>query len=351
MRLLRVRIPPGPCLSLLCALVLSVFWPSAAQSEEANRHSIATPLRIVNLNPFHMLYGVPSSFGTPVLPPGSSELIASMDIASHLRGGVSDREVVAIDGETHRQALSLRHGFGDGWEYLLDLSFVSHGPGSLDSFIEEWHRTFGLPQGDRLKTPRDRLTLVYADNGTTHVDIDSSVSSIGDVGLGLGYALPSVPFSNDGMAMRAMVKLPTGDEDELAGSGGFSVSGWAETSGVLFGSAASREWLYSATLGVLVGEAPPSPSGIGGRFIVFGRFGVTWQLTPSFNLTTQVDVHSSPYGASAVSPLSDPVVMIGLGGAWRFSEDMTLEIAVTEDDGTFHAAPDTGLHVALRWRL
>ncbi|MDD9991143.1 MAG: DUF3187 family protein [Rhodospirillales bacterium] len=330
---------------------MSVFWPGTAEAEEGNGHSIATPLRIVNLNPFHMLYGVPGSFGTPVLTPGSTELIASMSIASHSRGGVSGQEVVAIDGETHRQALSLRHGFGNGWEYLLDLSFVSHRPGSLDSFIEEWHRTFGLSQGDRLITPHDRLTLIYVDSGTTHVDIDSRVSSVGDVSLGVGYALPSPPFSNDGMAVRAMVKLPTGNEDRLAGSGGFSVSGWAETSGVLFGSAASREWLYGATLGVLVGEAPPNLSGIGGRFIAFGRFGVTWQLTPRFNLTTQVDVHSSPYGASAVSPLSDPVVMIGLGGAWRFSEDMTLEIAVTEDDGTFHAAPDTGLHVALRWRL
>ena len=331
--------------------MMSVFWSGAAAADKGDGHSIATPLRIVNLNPFHMLYGVPGSLGTPVLAAGSSELIASMDIASHLRGDISGREVAAIDGETYRQALSLRQGFGNGWEYLLDLSFVSHRAGSLDSFIEEWHRTFGLPQGDRLTTPRDRLRLVYADSGTTHVDIDSSVSSLGDVSLGVGYALPSAPFSNDGMAVRAIVKLPTGEEDDLAGSGGFSVSAWAETSGSFSESTASREWLYSATLGVLVGEAPPNLPGVGGQIIAFGRFGVTWQLTPSFNLTTQVDVHSPPYGASAVSPLSDPVVMIGMGGSWRFSEDMTLEIAVTEDDGTFHAAPDTGLHVALRWRL
>ena len=329
----------------------SVFSSGATAAEEADERSIATPLRIVNLNPFHILYGVPSSFGTPVLAPGSTELVASMDIASHLRGGVSGREVVAIDGETYRQGLSLRHGFGNGWEYLLDLSFVSHKPGGLDSFIEEWHRTFGLPQGDRLITPRDRLTLIYADSDGTHVDIESSVSSVGDVSLGLGYALPSPPFSNDGMTLRSMLKLPTGDEDDLTGSGGFSVSAWAETSGSLSASTASREWLYSATLGLLVGQAPPNLPGIGGRFIAFGRFGVTWQLSADFNLTTQVDIHSSPYGVSAVSPLSDPVVMIGIGGSWRFSEDMMLEIAVTEDDGTFHAAPDTGLHVALRWRL
>ena len=82
-------------------MALSIFWSGVTAAEEADERSIATPLRIVNLNPFHMLYGVPSSFGTPVLAPGSTELIASMDIASHLRGGVSDREVVAIDGETH----------------------------------------------------------------------------------------------------------------------------------------------------------------------------------------------------------------------------------------------------------
>ena len=231
------------------------------------------------------------------------------------------------------------------------LSFVSHSAGSIDGFIENWHSTFGLPQSNRNIAPRDRLALFYARDGVAHVDIDSNVSSLGDVSLGAGYALPSAPFSNDGMAVRAVVKLPTGEENDLAGSGGFSVSAWAETSGALFESAASREWLYSATLGVLAGEAPQNLPGIGGRFIAFGRFGVTWQPLTDFNLTTQVDVHSSPYSGSAIAPLSDPVVMIGLGGSWRFSENTTLEIAVTEDDGTFHAAPDTGLHVALRWRL
>ena len=347
----RGRANPGPCLGLVFAVVLSVFLSGAAASEEAGEQSIAMPLRVVNLNPFHLLYGVPSSHGTPVLPSGESELIASMDLASHLRAGNSGAEQVLIDGETYRQSLSLRQGFGDGWEYLLDLSFVSHSAGSFDSFIEEWHRAFGLPQGDRLISPRDQLALIYASDGTVHVNIDSSVSSFGDVSVGVGYALPSSPFSNDGVALRAVAKLPTGNEDELAGSGGMSVSVWAETSGALFESPASREWLYSATLGVLVDEAPRSLPGIGDRFIVFGRFGVTWLLLTDFNFTTQIDAHSSHFGGSSLAPLSDPVVMIGLGGSWRFSESATLEVAVIEDDGSFHAAPDTGLHIALRWRL
>ena len=43
--------------------------------------------------------------------------------------------------------------------------------------------------------------------------------------------------------------------------------------------------------------------------------------------------------------------MIGLGGTVRLGERMILEIAVTEDDGTRHAAPDIGLHAMVRLSL
>ena len=315
--------------------------------------SVATPLRMVNLSPFHLLYGVPASFGARVMPAGSLELIASVDVASHFRADSAGAEAerVRMDGETYRQALTLRHGLGEGWEFLLDLPAVSHTGGVFDGFIENWHDAFGLPQGDRDRAPRDRLSLFYADGGGARVDIDGDVYSLGDVSLGAGYILPSPPFSNDGMVVRAMVKLPSGDEAALAGSGGYSASAWAETSGAFPGSAVSRNWLYSATLGVLAGEAPAGLSDIGGGLVVFGRFGVTWRALEDLDLTAQIDAHSSPYGASSLSPLSDAAVMLGLGGTLRITEHMALEVAVTEDDGTGHAAPDIGLHVAMRWQV
>ena len=348
----------GAGFTFACALALSVLMTCAAASDEvpaesgtkADRQDIAAPLRLVNLNPFHLLYGVPASAGARVMPAGSWELIASLDMASHLRADGSDTERVLIDGETWRQGLALRHGLGGGWELLADLPAVSHSGGVFDGFIEDWHDAFGLPQGDRDRVPRDRLALFYADGGGTHLDIDSDVRSYGDVSVGVGYALPSPPFSNDGVAVRAMVKLPSGDEDALAGSGGYSASAWAETSGAIAGSAGSRQWLYAATLGVLAGEAPEDLSAIGGRFIVFGRFGVTWRTLEDVHLKAQIEVHSSPYGASALAPLSDAAVMLGLGGTLRITDHMALDVAITEDDGTWHAAPDIGLHAALRWR-
>lgn len=335
----------------MCALALCLFLPAAAASGEADVRSVATPLRMVNLNPFHLLYGVPASFGARVMPAGSSELIATMDVASHYRVDSSGAERVLMDGETYRQALTLRHGLGEGWELLLDLPAVSHSGGVFDGFIENWHDAFGLPQGDRDRAPRDRLALFYGDGGGPRVDIDRGVFSLGEASLGVGYALQSSPFSNDGLTVRAAVKLPGGNEDALAGSGGLSASAWAETSGAFPASAVSRRWLYTATLGVLMGEAPAELSSIGGRFVAFGRFGVTWRALECLHLTAQIDAHSSPYGASSLSPLSDAAVMLGLGGTLRVTERIGLEIAVTEDDGTGHAAPDIGLHVAMRWQL
>ena len=243
-------------LGLVCVLALSVLCPGAGTAGELAWGAVATPLRIVNLNPFHLLYGVPGSLGARVMTPGSSELIASMDMASHLVEASSGAERVLIDGETHRQGLALRHGFGDGWEYLFEVSALSHRAGRLDGFIETWHDVFHLPQGDRDRAPRDRLALFYANGGRTYYDIGQSVSSLGDISLGVGYAVPHWPLSNDGLAIRGSVKLPTGDESALAGSGGYSASLWAETSGALPGSTGTRNWLYSASLGALAGEAP-----------------------------------------------------------------------------------------------
>ncbi len=309
------------------------------------------PLRLVNLNPFHLLYGVPVSSGTRVMPEGAKEVVASFDMASHMRAGRTGGERVVMDGETYRQALSVRQGLGNGWEYFLEIPVVAHSGGVFDGFIEGWHDAFGLPQGERDKAPRDRLSFLYTDGGRSRADVGRDVLSLGDASLGVGHALASPLFPNDGMAVRAMVKLPTGDPGSLTGSGSFSVSAWAETSGAFPGSGVSRSWLYAATLGALTGAAPQGRAETGGRNIAFGRLGVTWRALEDLHLTVQVDAHSSPYGASGLAELSDTAVILGMGGTLRLTERLVIDAAVTEDDGIGQSAPDIGLHLALRWRL
>lgn len=338
----------------LFALVLLVSWPAVATStnEAADRAewgTIAVPLRLVNLNPFHLLYGVPASSGSRVLPPDSSELIASVDVASYLYERTLEAESVAMDGETYRLALAWRQGLRPNLEYLLEVSAVAHTRGVFDEFIKDWHALFGLPQGRRNEVPRNRLAIRYADSGGNRVDIRQDRLALSAVGFGLGYSLPDWPLRNDGLAIRAGLRVPVGNELAKADSGVVAASVWAETSGALPGRAATRRWLYSATLGGLVAERPRGLSNIAGRLIFFGRLGVTWRAMKRLILTAQLDAHSSPYRASRLAPLADPVVMVGLGGSWRLTRRTTLEVALTEDDSGRRSAPDIGLHMALRW--
>ena len=341
----------GTCTGFFCLLFLCVPWPAAADSGQAEDVAVAMPLRLVNLNPFFVPYGVPVSFGTRTLPPGSSELTVAVDTASYLSTAASGSERLLLDGETYRTSLTLRRGFRSRWEYFLELSAVGHHGGLFDGFIENWHDFFGLPQGDRDRTPRDRFAVSYTDGAGTRVDMRRDVFALSDLVLGVGYSVPDWLVANDGLTVRSHLKIPTGDAGSLAGSGRFSTSLWAETSGALPWSETSRRWLYAATLGLVVTEPPKRLSSVGDPFIAFGRVSATWRALSWLDLTVQVDVHSSPYRDSNVDVLADPVVLFGIGGAVHITEQATLELAITEDDGLHRAAPDIGLHTALRWRL
>ena len=337
--------------ALACMLLSCALWPGPAAAAEGDACDGAAPLRAVNLDPFHLAYGVPGSYGACVLPPGASELIASLDIASHMKGAGSGSERLFVDGETYRQALALRHGFGDGWEAMLELSVVSHALGVFDGFIETWHSVFGLPQGGRDTAPRDRLAIRYDKDGRARVDVTDGVTSLGDIALGAGHLVARNFLANDGLAIRGAVRLPTGDEDALAGAGGLSASVWAETSGRLFGPDGARDWLYSATLGALAGSAPHAigTGGTSARVVAFGRLGVIWRALDRLALTAQLDVNSSPY-SSALAPLAGPAILLGFGGTIRLTRTTSLEIAIAEDDGWRRATADFGVHAALRWR-
>ena len=81
------RVRPG-LVCALCALTLLVLVPGTASPEGVpagsgagtDRHGMATPLRMVNLNPFHLLYGVPASAGARVMP---ARRLGSDRVAGH----------------------------------------------------------------------------------------------------------------------------------------------------------------------------------------------------------------------------------------------------------------------------
>ena len=165
---------PSRKLVLVLACVLPwAAMPGAASAED--RCDGAVPLRIANLNPFH-LPGAPASFGACVLRPGETELILSLDAASHLVTASSNGELMLIDGETCRPALAVRRGLGEGWEHWIELSAVSHTAGAFDGFIESWHGVFGLPRGGHDAAPSRRAALATSTGQSDRTKARPSIS-------------------------------------------------------------------------------------------------------------------------------------------------------------------------------
>ena len=331
--------------TIIAAIALPQTAPESDAGEREERCAAAAPLRIANLSPFHLAYATPASFGACALAPGATEAILSMDMASHMTAARSASERLSLDGETYRPSFALRHGVGEGWDYTIEVSAVAHDGGVFDGFIESWHSVFGLPQGGRDEAPRDRLRIGYVRDGHARVDIDRAAASPGDLALGIGRALGPSLLGNDGLALRGVLRLPTGDGDALAGTGGLSAALWAETSGALFGP----DWLYGAAAGALAAKPPPALSGTGRGLVGFARLGITWRPLDDLALSVQAEIASSAW-RSALAPLGGPSILFGMGGRLKLTERAALEIAVTEDDGWRRAAPDIGLRAAIRWR-
>ena len=93
----------------------------------------------------------------------------------------------------------------------------------------------------------------------------------------------------------------------------------------------------------------PARTPIGCGFVAFARLGITWRPLADLAFTVQADVASPAY-RSSLAPPGGPSAMFGMGTRLRLAPRATLEIAVTEDDGWRRAAPDIGLHAAIRWR-
>ncbi len=65
-------------------------------------------------------------------------------------------EALLVDAETREARVTLQRpvdGHG-GFAWQLQLPYRYTGGGSLDSFIDSWHDTFGLPDGARSALPQ-----------------------------------------------------------------------------------------------------------------------------------------------------------------------------------------------------
>lgn len=314
-----------------------------ASAQNAVTAEDITPFFSFNQSPIIQLHGLPAIDSAGILNEGRARYRLVNDLASNYTFKNTTNENLLFDGETNRATFVYALGMGSGWEWGLQIPFVDHDGGSLDGFIEDWHDTFGLPQGGRNTAPHNRLRYVYQRNGVTEFLVDRRVSGIGDVRLTAGKQWSTVAEGTR-LAIRASVSLPTGDSNELLGSGGVDAALWAT---------ADRTQSWFDFPGSLFGGGGLLLMGDGDvladqqrRFAAFGSLGAGARVLPWMTLKLQADAHTALYDDSTLKQINANAVQLLMGGELRLAKNTRLDLMVGEDI-TVHASPDVVFHIGL----
>lgn len=281
-----------------------------------------------------------------VLGPEESTLAVHLQIANHFTGANNNTETLSLDGETRRLTLHWRQGLPGSREWGFELPYVSHNGGFLDMSVEEFHDIFRLPQNGRTDLPRNRIDYRYTRQGVNLVNLNRAVSGVGDVRLFAGIPVATETTSSGYTAVwRMSLKLPTGDDTELLGSGSTDLAGWLSAA-----TTRPDKWnLYGGGGLLLMNEGNVMPAQQR-HLVAFGTMGLSKKFLPQLSINAQLDTHSPFYSDSGLRQLGRYAVQGLLGLGWEFASRTLLAFSISEDM-VVGAAPDVAFNLSLTMPL
>lgn len=306
----------------------------------------AAPLPVRNLTPVALLYGLPRPLGSDLSQAGT-RLGLSLEITSNFAGKTRDSDTGFFDGETHLTTLSVGRSVGAErrFEVGVEIPYMRHTGGHLDGFIDGFHDVFGFPDSGRAAAARGVLDYRVVVDGTTYADIQNGQGHMGDVRAWFGYQ--GLRDANRSLALRGMLKLPTGKMASLSGSGGTDVALWAEYANARALRALRLELSLMAGA-VLLGKgdlAPGRQRDVAGIF----HFGLQLPLGKRVRLHAQLDAHTELLD-TAVAQIGGAALQGTLGGRIELSRRFWLDLGVVENLTT-KSAPDVTFQIVLGGRF
>ena len=317
-----------------------LFLPPVAAAAEI------VPFESTNQSPLVRIYGLPGTGNAVVLPQGRTEVGLNVALSSNHTVNENSRERILLDGETTRFTVAARYGLFPRLELGVKIPYISHSGGFLDGFIESYHGAFGFPNAGRDQAPKNRLLYRYQRDGVEKIRIDSSGSGIGDVMLTTAFQL--YEETDRGMTLNAALKLPTGDSDQLRGSGSTDLSLWLNEG--IGGTFAGGSWASYGSAGILFmteGKVLPDQQK---KWVGFGSLGIGWAPLNWLSFKVQADAHTPFFSDSDLKEIAANAVQLIVGGTISFSEKTALDIGVSEDL-IVNTSPDVVFYFTLRTRF
>lgn len=316
-----------PLYSLLIALCSLLFFFNSAQ---------AGIIPLQNQSPLIAIFGLPA----PVdFVESKREFSLRLNVANNFVPRQSSNETLLLDGETSRLLMHYRQRVSDCWMFAFELPLVHHSGGFLDTFVDQWHEWFGLPESGRPNVASDKLNYQYTVDGVPAVQLDDVSSGVGDVSL--VFTQRQQCTSGAGRIMRAGVKLPTGDADFLFGSG--AIDAFADISRKFPNVYRSLSASYTAGL-LLMGKSQIDIKHH--RQAVYGSLNLEIPLNENLSLDAQIAVQS-PQIDSGLRVLSDWPVQLLIGASYQVSTSTVWSLALSEDP-EYGTSSDVVFQVGMR---
>ena len=295
-----------------------------------------SPFLTRNQSPFSLIYGLPLATSAKLLPTGDSRWISSLNISNTLnsQSGVDDQ--LFIDIETWQLNFLYDYSFKENWMFRLQLPFIQHQGGFLDSLIESYHDTFNLPEDIRPLVDRDLINVIYSQNNQQQININSQQQSLGDISLQLAWQ--AYTDEKQSQSYWLSIKLPTGDENKLTGSGNFDIAAWTSLDYRLN----KTRWLYGQG-GLLYMGNSEVLGNIHNNWALFANAGIKFEPLDKLELKAQFDIHSALYDSEI--EFLDHVLQLTFGGSYHFNNKHQLDFAIAEDLKNA-ASPDVNFNIS-----
>ncbi len=305
-------------------ICIALFYASPLHATSSGHY--LTPFSVKNQNPFIQIYGLPATEPAKLLANSEHTVDIVLDLANSSIQNSTRSEDITIDGETYRLSLTLRMGARNGLEYGIELPFIAHSRGFMDNFIEGWHDAFGLSNSRRNQTTSNTLRYEYQRNGVIQRGFTLPNEGIGDIRF---YAAKQLRKDNkNALSAHISIKLPSGDAEQLQGSGGTDLS--------LSLAHLKQRWLSARQFttflngGVLVPGRSDYFQQIQRNVVGFGSAGIAWDAGKWVDLKAQLDGHTSFY-KSDLAQLGKYTVQLTIGGSVHLPSGARLDIGIGEN--------------------
>lgn len=300
------------------------------------------PLYVKNLSPVAGLIGLPSQRDAHTTGKGALAATLHSSIANHYINESSDSEFLNLDGETLRFALELRYGLAENWDVQLEVPWLDHSGGELDSLIDDWHDLWDMSDGGRSAVPRDLLDYRYA-TPEGGFGLQEDASGLGDISLALSHAF----YRTDKSAASVVLgyKFGSGDEEDFTGSGADDAYLALRFSG---DDLAGRSLSWHGQVGYLYAGDSDMLEEWQEQDLWFAGLSLDWRFAANWSALLQVDGHAAPM-ESGFTGVGDDAYMGTVGLRWRFARRWSVDFSVVEDIQV-ESAPDVTFQTSLRYR-